>query len=285
MAKIGILTDTTHCLPPEIIARYNIKVIPMGVVLDNKPYRDQVDITPSEFWEKYKKLKNLPTTFAPNPEEFERAFAEMTHNFDQIICILVSKILSGTHNAAQSAKKNFNEKHPRIPIEIIDSKCAAGALGFLVLEGARAIERGVDFAETINLINNMLPKVTYLTALETMKYLIRGGRAPRLAVIGDLLGVRPIITNNKQTGEVSSIGRGQGKKNTMEKLVDMVSDYIDPAKPVHMIVHYTTNIGDGEKLMEMVKARYNCEELYFTPYTPVMAVHTGPVLSLAFFGG
>ena len=283
MPKIGILTDSTHCLPSEFIRRYGIKVIPMGLVINNKAYYEQIEITPSEFWEKFKTLKSQPTTFAPNPKEFEKLFAEMALSFDNIICILVSKILTATQNAAISAKKDFLEQHPGVRIQIIDSKCAAGALGFLVLEAARAVERGNSFEEVINLVQNMLLKVTYLTALETMKYLIKGGRAPKIAAIGNLLGVRPIITNNKETGEVLTIGRGQGKKNTMTKLVSMVSDFVEPNKPLHMIVHYTNNLQDGEKLREMVKARYDCEELYMTPYSPVMAVHVGPVISLAFY--
>jgi DegV family protein with EDD domain len=273
MAKIGILTDTTNC----------IKVVPVSLILDNKPYRDQFEITPAEFWEKFKKLKKLPTTSAPTPAEFETAFDEMSRSVDHIICILVSRILSATQTSALSAKNSFLEEKSGIKIEIIDSKCAAGAMGFLVLEAARAAERGAGFEEIIQLVHSILPRVTYLTALETMKYLIKGGRAPRMALLGDLMGVRPIITNNKETGEVSSIGRGQGKQKTMAKLVDIVADYIEPNKPLHMMVHFTTNLQDGEKLREMVAARYKCEELYMTPYTPVMAVHTGPVISLGFY--
>jgi DegV family protein with EDD domain len=283
MAKIGILTDTTHCLPAELIDRYHIKVVPVGLVLDGKPYLDQFEITPAEFWDKFEKLKEIPTTFAPNPQEFEKALTELALKNDSIICLLVSKILSGTNSAALAARKKILEKKPGLRIEIIDSKCAAGALGFLVLEAARAAESGNSFEDVIKVVQNLLPRVTYLTALETMKYLIKGGRAPKVAVIGDLLGIRPIITNNKETGEVLSIGRGQGKKNAMSKLVNMVADFADPKKPLHIMVHYTTNLQDGEKLQEMVKAKYNCEELYMTPYTPVMAVHTGPVLSLAFY--
>jgi DegV family protein with EDD domain len=283
MAKTGILTDTTHCLPQELIEKYHIKVVPVGLVLDGKPYRDQFEITPDQFWEKFLKLKEIPTTFAPNPQEFEKGFEELALSCDSIICILVSKILSGTHAAAQTARKKIQEKRPGLKIEIVDSKCAAGALGFLVLEAARAAGSGNSFEDVIKVVQSLLPRVTYLTALETMKYLIKGGRAPKVAVIGDLLGIRPIITNNKETGEVLSIGRGQGKKNAMTKMVNMVADYTQPGKPLHMMVHYTTDIQDGEKLKEMVKARYKCDELYMTPYTPVMAVHTGPVISLAFY--
>jgi DegV family protein with EDD domain len=283
MARIGILTDTTNCLPAELISRYGIKVVPIGVVLNNKPYYEQVEISSDEFWEKFKALKTLPTTFAPNPKDFEKKFEEMAPGVDCILCILVSKILTATQTAAESAKKTFQEKYPGIRVEIIDSKCAAGALGFLVLEAARAVERGNSMEEVMKIVQDMLPKVTYLTAMESMKYLIRGGRAPKIATIGDFLGVKPIITNNKKTGEVSSLERGQGKKNTMLKLVNLVGDFVEPGQPVHMIVHYTNNLKDGETLKEMVKAKYNCEELYMTPYSPVMAVHVGPVISLAFY--
>jgi DegV family protein with EDD domain len=283
MTRIGILTDTTNCLPPELISQYGIKVVPVTVIVNNRPYREQVDMTPAEFWEKFPTLKTLPSTSAPNPAEFLQAFEELSQKADIIIGILVSKILSGTHNAASLARKAFLEQKPGVTIEIVDSKCAAGALGFLVLEAARAVEAGQDFEQIMQLIKNMLPRVTYLTALETMRYLIKGGRAPKVAFIGELMGVRPIITNNKETGEVSSVSRAKGKEGAMGKMVDMVNDYIDPAKPLHMMVHYTTSIEDGEKLKEMVTKRYKCEELYMTPYSPVMAAHVGPVLSLAFY--
>jgi DegV family protein with EDD domain len=156
-------------------------------------------------------------------------------------------------------------------------------LGFLVLEAARAAQSEKSFEEVIQLVQDMLPRVTYLTALESMKYLIKGGCAPKMAAIGDMLGVKPIISNNKETGEVASVGRGRGKAKTMEKLVDMISDFVKPGKPVHMMVHFTTNLKDGESLRKLVTARYNCVELYMTPYTPVMAAHTGPVMSLAFY--
>jgi len=285
MAKIGIVTDTTNCLPPELIKQYGIGVVPVGLVLDGKVYRDQVEIAPAEFWEKFKKLKEMPGTSAPSPGEFETVFADLSKHDDSILCILVSKILSATNDSAVVAKKNFLEKNPKVKIEIIDSKCAAGALGFLVLEAARAAQAGKSFEEVIKLVQDMLPKVTYLTALESMKYLIKGGRAPKVAAIGDMMGVKPIIGNNKENGAVASLDRGRGKAKTMEKLVDMVVDFVEPGKPIHMMVHYTTDIKDGEKLKDMVSSRYDCVELYMTPYTPVMAAHTGPVISLGFYSG
>ena len=143
-------------------------------------------------------IEEMPSTSAASPGDFEAVFNEMSRNSNEIICVLVSKILSATQNSAEMARETVLKNKPDLKIKIIDSKCAAGALGFVVLEAARAAESGKSFEEVVKLIETMLPKVTYLTALETMKYLIKGGRAPRTAIIGNLLQVKPIISNNKR---------------------------------------------------------------------------------------
>jgi len=283
MTRIGIVTDTTNCLPPELIKQYAIGVVPLGLVIDGRTYRDQFEITPAEFWDKFMMAEEMPGTTAPSPGEFEDIFIELSKSNDDIICILLSKVFSATQSSAEVAKETLIKSKPGLRIEIIDSKCAAGAMGFLVLAAARAVQAGKSFEEVIQVVHDMLPKVTFLTALETMKYLIKGGRAPKTAIIGNLLQVKPIITNNKKTGEVANVGRAMGKRNAMQKLVDMVADFTDTGKPLHMMVHFTNKIADGEELKRLVTARYNCVELYMTPYTPVMAAHAGPSLSLAFY--
>jgi DegV family protein with EDD domain len=107
MARIGILTDTTNCLPSELIKQYGISVVPVGLVLNGKIYRDQFEIMPAEFWEKFKKLEEMPGTSAPSPGEFEIAFADLSKRADSIICILVSKILSATQESAMLDRKTF----------------------------------------------------------------------------------------------------------------------------------------------------------------------------------
>ncbi len=283
MAKIGIVTDTTCCIPPGLIKEYDIRMVPVALVIDGKVYKDQFDITPAEFWKKFKVAKELPTTAAANPEEFLSTFNELAKTSDNILCILVSKILSATNNSAVAAKQMFQEQNKNVMIEIIDSKCSAGALGFLVLEAARAARAGKSMDEVVKLTHEMLPKVTYITVMESMKYLIKGGRAPKTAYIGELLQIKPLITNNKETGLVDPVGRVRGKKKAMQTMVDMVGNYAKAGRPLHMMVHFTDNPDDGEELKKMVTAQYNCAELYVTDYSPVMSCHVGPVTSLGFY--
>jgi len=175
------------------------------------------------------------------------------------------------------------EKHPNLKIEYVDSKCSAGAMGFIVLEAARAAQAGKNLSEVVKIAQDLVPKVKLTFALDTLKYLIKGGRAPKTAYIGELLQVKPIIGFVNDTGVVQSLGKERGKKKAMLKLVDMVKDYADTSKPLHIMTHFTDNIEDGIELRDMISSRYNCAELYMTDLTPVMTTHTGPAVGLSFY--
>ncbi len=129
----------------------------------------------------------------------------------------------------------------------------------------------------------MIPRVKCTIGLDTLKYLIRIGRAPKAAMIGEMLQVKPIVGMVHGTGVVESLGRVRTKRKAMLKMVDMVKEQVDINKPVHFIVHYTDGIADGDELKDMVTSRFNCVEVYLTPFTPVMASATGPVVALSFY--
>ncbi len=282
MSKIGIVTDSINCLPPELIKEYDIRVVPLGLSINGKAYRDQVDITPDEFWRMFPEIKEF-TTGASNLNEFAEVFAELGKSADGVVCIIVSKALSATHEFAVQAREMVKAEHLNLNIEIIDSKTAAGAQGFIVREAARAAQAGKSMEEVIQVVRDMIPRAKFVIAMDTLKYLIKSGRAPKTAVIGELLQVKPIIGMVSGTGLVENLGRARGKRKAMSRLVDMVREYIDTSKPVHLIVHYTDRIEDGQELKDIVTSQLNCEEVYLTPYTPVMAGHIGPVVGLSFY--
>jgi len=85
------------------------------------------------------------------------------------------------------------------------------------------------------------------------------------------------------TGEVEDPVVARTKEESFQKMVDIVGQYSDAGKPLHVNVHYTNNIADGQKLVEMVKARYNPVEIYLTPYSAVMCGTTGPCNAIAFY--
>lgn len=282
MSKVGIVTDSICCLPEELIKQYGIRIVPLPLSINGKTYRDKFEITTDEFWKMFPSMKEF-TTGAPPLGEYTQVFEELAKSTDSIACFLVSKSLSATHEAAVQAKETFKKQNPKINIEVVDSRNAAGAQGFTVLEAARAAESGKSLAEVVEVAQSMIPRAKFVCAMETLKYLIRSGRAPKTAVIGDMLQVKPIIGMVNNTGIVENLGRAMGKQKVMAKMVEMVKEYTDTTKPLHINAHYTNDIKDGEKVRDMVTSQFKCEEVFLTPYTPVMCGHTGPVVALSFY--
>ena len=283
MGKVGIVTESTNCLPKEVIKQYDIRVAAYHLNLGTKLYLDQIDITPAEFWKMFKTLKKLPTTGTPSPGEYAAIYTELAKSTDSIVSLVLSTALSATNKAAMVAMDMVMEEHPGLKIELVDTRTAAGAQGLIALEAARAAQAGKSLSEVVKVAQDMVPKVKYVFALDTLKYLIRGGRAPKTAVIGELMGVKPILGIVSDKGLVDSLGRERGKEKAMLKLVELVKEYTDTSKPLHVIVHFTDDIEAGEQLKKLVTSRYNCAEVYMSDFTPVMTTHTGPCVSLSFY--
>lgn len=282
MAKVRIVTDTIACLDPEKVEEFNISLIPILLNIDGKVYRDMVDISPDEFWKIFPNIKEFGTA-APAPAEYIKVFEELSQTTNNIACTFVSKTLSATYESAVQARDMFLKEHPNIRIEVIDSRTASGAEGFVVLEMARAAAVGKSIEEVTNIANEMIPRVKYVTALDTLKLLIKIGRAPKTAYMGELFQVKPIIGMVNNTGEVENLGRARGTDKAMLKLVELMEPYIDRNKPLHVNVHYSNSVENGEKLKKIVAERFKPAELYFTPFSTVMAGAVGPVLSVAFY--
>lgn len=282
MPKVGIVTDTTSCVPPELVKEYDIHIVPVGLVIGGQHYKD-TDLTNDEFWQLFYAVNGATTTTAASPGDFVSIFEELSKSTDSIVCIVVSKALSATFEAATQGRETVKEKKPGVNIEIVDSKTAAGALGFIVMEAARAARDGKSLKEVAQVANDMIPRVKFITAMNTLKYLVRTGRAPKTAVIGDLLGVKPIIGMVSNTGLVENLGRVRGKQKSLVKIAELAKQHIEPGKKVHAMFHYTDGIAAGETLRDIITSQIDCDEVYLTPYTPVMASATGPVVAFAFY--
>ncbi len=282
MSKVAIVTDTVASMPQDLIKTLGIRVVPMQLIVDGKIYRDMVDIQPDEFWRMFKKIKKFSSA-APVPGDFVKAFQQAATETDSIACTVISKALSAAYQSAAQAKEIVNMDRPEIKIEIIDSKAYTGAEGFVAIEGARAAQSGKDLTEVVQVMQDMVKKVKSVCSMETLKYLIRSGRAPKTAYLGELVGVKPIVGGVTGTGLTEMLGRVIGKEKSHERLVEMIGEYTDTSRPLHVMVHYTDKIEDGQKVLEMVRAKYQCAESYLTFQSPLSGGHTGPIVVITFY--
>ena len=283
MSKVGIVTDSTSCLPADLITEYDIRVVPVGMVIEGKAYRDLVDITLAEFRSMMPNLEKQPTTSAANPGDFLNLFTELSELTDNIVCILVSKALTATQESAYQARRMIRAEHPNLNIEIIDSKTSAGALGFIVLEAARAARQNKSLEEVSAVVEDMIFRVIYLASLDTLQYLMRIGRAPKATSIGEMLNVKPIVGFVDDTGSIEVVARVRGKRKSLDTLVNLVEKYVDTNQQIHVMVHYMDGMEQGEELRDLITSRYDCAEIYMTEFTPVMVSAVGPMVGLSVY--
>jgi DegV family protein with EDD domain len=282
MSKIAFVTDTISCLPQQLIEEYRIKLVPTCLIINGKSYRDGIDMNNDDFWKQFDDMQNFSTS-AALPGDFIKTFKEAGKEADNIICTLVSKALSATNTSAIQAQKLLKTENPELNIEIIDSRTGTAAEGFIVLEGARAARAGKNLEEVKQVMYDMITRVKWVNAMETTKYLIKIGRAPKTIPTEVFLQIKPMIAMLHNTGLVEDPGPAKSKQESFQKMVDMIGQNTDLSRPLHVIVHYTNNIADGQQLVSMVKAKYNPVEIYLTPYSAVMCGTTGPCNAIAFF--
>jgi DegV family protein with EDD domain len=282
MSKVAIVTDSIGCIPLYLVKAYDINIIPVGLVIDRKVYKD-TELSNDKFWELFYKAKEPVTTNAVSPGDFENLFKELSKKTDRIVCTFVSKVLSATNQSAILAANLLKTENPEPKIEVVDSVSAAGAEGFITLEAAKAAQAGKSLEEVVQTIKDTIPRVNFFCEMETLKYLIRSGRAPKAAFIGDIMKVKPIISINKTNGLVENVGRARGTQKAMLKMVEFIKNSIDASKPVNIMVHYTDSPEKGDELKNIATSELNCGEVFVTAYTPVMASQVGPVLAISYY--
>jgi DegV family protein with EDD domain len=284
MKRVAILTDSTCCLPVELVERYDICLVPILIVYEGKSYRDGVDITPGEVYRIMRRRKELPTTSTPSAGDFLNAYCQLSQKAESVLCITLTSLQSKVFDTALIAKEMAKEVIPNTAIEVIDSRAVAGALGFVVLETARIASQGAELIQVHNAARNMIGRVNFLAMLDTLFYLARTGRIARAAAwAGSILDMKPVVEHSTSIGETTPLARPRTEAKAIEHMLQTMAERVRDSR-VHVMVHHADELEKGEQLKAEIGSRFNCAELYLTEFTPGMGVHAGPgILAISFY--
>jgi DegV family protein with EDD domain len=284
MKEVAIVTDSTCCLPSELIQEYDIHVVPIVVIYKGRTYQDRVDISTSEIYKIMRAKKDLPSTSVPPPEDFLHAYQQLSQKAKSILCITVTSLQSGVFNMAFSAKEMAKEVIPDTVIEIIDSRAVAGSLGFVVLEAARLASQGAELGQVIEATRSIMNKVNFFGMLDTLYYLARTGRIARAAAwAGALLNIKPIVGHFPGIGETTPVARTKTRSKGIERMLEIMADRIGSSK-AHVMVQHADESEEAERLKTTINERFDCAELYLTEFSSAMGVHCGPgLLAISFY--
>jgi DegV family protein with EDD domain len=284
MRKVAIVSDSVCSLPPDILGKYRIRIVPMEIIYEGKSYRDGIDITPNEVYKIMRRKENLPTTSTASPGDFLNIYRELSREAESILCITVTSLQSKVFEAASAAKNMAKEEMPETRIEVFDSRSVAAAMGFIVREAARMVGEGSGIDEAMETAQKMMGKVNFLAMLDTLYYLARLGRIARAAAwAGSILDMKPVLEHNPSIGETMPVARPRTKKKAIERMLEIMAERTG-SSPVHVMVQHADELEEAKKLAAEIESRFNCAEMLITEFSPVMGVHTGPgLLAIGFY--
>lgn len=285
MQKVAIVTDTTACVPQELVAKYGIELVPVVFIFGDKSYRDGIDMSPAEFYALLRQAEKLPTTSGSLPDPYLEAYGKASHRATSILCITAPAKLSGMFNSAQLATEMAKEALPNVVIEVLDCGTAAAAQGLVVLAAARDAASGESLTKVIETARNVMQRVNLFATLDTLYYLVKGGRVPKAAALANsLLKIKPIFTVTGGDAHIVTLARTTA--NAIKHMLKIMEQKVVKGQPLHVAVMHADALDKAKELMDEISSQFDCAELFITEFTPVMGVHTGPgVIGIAFYSG
>jgi DegV family protein with EDD domain len=216
--SIKIVTDSGSDLPREVANELGITIVPLHVHFGPVSYKDGVDLQPEEFFKKLITESAHPTTSSPAPGDFVEVYSKLSEGCDGIISVHLSSKVSATYEAA--LKGRDIAAPGKCPIEVVDSRLLTIPLALVAKGAARAAATGSNMQETLDHIQRLIPAMRSYGILDTLKYIIKGGRLGRAgAAVGSLLPVKPLLTI--RDGAVSMVGVTRTRSQGIARLIEL----------------------------------------------------------------
>ena len=246
----------------------------MRLTIGGRSYDDGRDISTREFYDLLRAHPGEATTSAPSPAAFLDAFESAGQLTTSILCIVVAEQFSSTIDSAQSASRQFKELHPGHEIHVMDSGSAAGGEGLIAMEALDLIEAGRSLVEVAAESALVADRVRLLAFVDTLFYLWKGGRVPRIAHTGArLLHIKP--TFELHQAQIATVAKPRSTRKALDGLIRLMADRIDRG-PIRACVMHASAEENAHSLHERIKSEFDCTKSYVAEFTPVMGAHLGP---------
>ncbi len=268
MGKIKIVTDSTADIPEELVAELEITVVPCNVHFNLETYRDGIELSKEEFYARLKTSATLPTTSAPAAGLFETTYRELASETAQILSIHLASALSAIYNSAYLGAKAVSG----VEIALIDSGQVSMGLGWLVIAAARAAQEGQSLPQIMALVEDMMPRVRLLAALNTLEYLWKGGRVSKtVATLGTLLNIKPLVEVRDST--VLPLERARTRRRAVQRLIELVAGL---GSLEELAVLHTNAPQEAQQLAEEISSLHPMERILIAEAGVIIGTHAGP---------
>jgi DegV family protein with EDD domain len=271
VSPVAVVTDSTADLG-ELAAKHEIAVVPLTVSFGTQHYRDGVDLSREDFYEKLASSAQPPATAQPAPSAFAALYARLLNaGASGIISLHCSGALSGTYNSAATAAQSVDQKR----IEVIDTRSVSLGLGLLAIQAADDARLGLPLAEIAGRARDDSARIELYAAIPSLTYLARGGRIGQLqSIVGNVLRIVPIIT--LKDGEVGEHSRVRTFPRAIDQIVTIVTSRIQGRGRARVAILHSVAPDLAESVARRIEAAVAPALLVSNCVGPTVGTHAGP---------
>lgn len=268
---VYITADSTCDLSPELLERFQIKTVPLHVLLGEESHLDGVDVTTEQIFQHYAETQTLPRTAAVSPQEFEDFFAPLVEAGYEVVHLDISSELSATYQNAVIASQELPGVYP------VDSRHLCSGIGLLLLEACRLRDEGKSAQEIAAALPTLIPRIQASFVVDTLEYLWKGGRCTGVAAFGaNLLNLKPCIEMRDGKLEVGKKYRGGIAKVYEKYIAERLAGKTVRPQAVFVASVNELSAETRAQLEEIIRSKAPVEEVFFARAGSTITSHCGP---------
>lgn len=265
------MTDSTAYIPSELREKHHIHMVPLSVVFDDISYREEIDLTTEEFYQKMSESEDLPTTSQPSVGDVIEKLEELATDYDAVISIHLSGKISGTYNAVESAGEMVEND---IKVYPFDSELSAMPQGFLALEAAEMAQQNYTPDEIMERLVQMRDSIRAYFMVDDLTNLQRGGRlSGAQALIGSLLQIKPIL--HLVDGVIVPYEKIRTRKKAVNRIIGMLEEDANKGNVAKVVFIHGNDEQSALDLSKSFSEKYPDIEIVISYFGPVVGTHLG----------
>lgn len=272
--KIAIVTDSTSYLPQETVDKYNITVVPIEVVFNTKTYREDIDITTSEFYDMLQKSPELPSTAQPSIGAMMKIYDKLAkEGYDTVISIHLASTISGFVNNLKTAAQTIDN----VNVVVYDSHITVRLMGYLAQEAARMAQENKPLDEIIDRLDALRSSIGESFVVDDLKNLVKGGRLSNTsAVIGTVLNIKPLLEFDDESHKIVAYDKVRSMKKAKLKAEEKLNTAMKASPyPLRLLVLDADDPESGDRWAAEIHEKYPDATLDRSYFGPVIGAHLG----------
>lgn len=274
-----VIVDSASDIPLDRATAAGILTVPMAVNIEDKTFLEGVDLTTEDFYRQFESFQELPKTSQPNPSTLLEYYERTLSVGHEVVAIHLSSGLSSTVATARMLRDMTSAPER---VHIVDSLGASFGYGLFALLAQQILEYEASWDEAEAKILEIRKNMRYVFTLDTLEYLVKGGRVSKTAgLIGGLLDVKPIL--HIQDGKIEPFAKVRSRRAAIRKLVDVIEqEIVHPEQQVLGISH-SACYDEANILADEIRQRIIVKDIWISEIGCVVGSHTGPGTLALFF--